>query len=275
MAVRKKNPTNPASRFQEVASFEEISTSKPEKSLTEGKKRSGGRGNSGRQTVRFRGGGHRRRYRVIDFRRDKHEVPARVASVEYDPNRSARICLLHYADGEKRYILWPHGLEVGDQVMAGENAEINIGNALPISKIPLGTMLHNIELKPGKGGQMVRSAGGVAQLMAKEGTYAQVRLPSGEQRRVHVTCYATIGQLGNLDHSHISLGKAGRKRWQGRRPHNRGVSMNPVDHPMGGGEGKASGGRHPCSPWGVPAKGFRTRNNKRTDNMIVRRRHRR
>jgi large subunit ribosomal protein L2 len=275
MAGRQRKPTNPASRFQEVATFEELTASSPEKSLTKGKKRIGGRGNSGQQTVRFRGGGHRRRYRLIDFRRDKREVPARVASIEYDPNRSARICLLQYVDGEKRYILWPQGLNVGDVVTAGEGSEINLGNALPISKIPLGTLVHNIELKPGKGGQMVRSAGGVAQLMAKEGAYAQVRLPSGEQRRVLVTCYATIGQVGNLDHSHLSLGKAGRKRWKGRRPHNRGVSMNPVDHPMGGGEGKASGGRHPCSPWGVPSKGFRTRNNKRTDKMIVRRRSRR
>lgn len=275
MAVRRRNPRNPASRFQDYLSFDEITTSKPEKSLTEGLKRSSGRGNSGRQTVRFRGGGHRRRYRVVDFRRDKRGVPARVASIEYDPNRSARICLLHYADGEKRYILWPVGLKTGDTVTAGDDAEINPGNALPIRNIPLGTILHNIELLPGKGGQMVRSAGGAAQLMAKEGAYAQVRLPSGEQRRVLVECYATIGQVGNLDHSHISLGKAGRKRWLGRRPHNRGVSMNPVDHPMGGGEGKASGGRHPCSPWGVPAKGYRTRNNKRTDKMIVRRRKKR
>ena len=275
MAVRRKRPTNPASRFQEYATFDEISASKPLKSLTKGLKRGGGRGNSGRQTVRFRGGGHRRRYREIDFRRDKRGVPARVASIEYDPNRSARICLLHYEDGEKRYILWPQEVKVGDSISAGEDAEINPGNALPISRIPLGTVLHNIELKPGKGGQLVRSAGGSAQLMAKEGAYAQVRLPSGEQRRVLVACYATIGQIGNLDHSHISLGKAGRKRWLGRRPHNRGVSMNPVDHPMGGGEGKASGGRHPCSPWGVPAKGFRTRNNKRTQKMIVRRRKKR
>ncbi len=275
MAIRRMKPTNPASRFQECATFEELTTSKPLKSLVKGRKRISARGNSGRQTVRFRGGGHRRRYREIDFRRDKRGVPARVATIEYDPNRSARICLLHYADGEKRYILWPQTVKVGDSISAGEDAEINAGNALPISKIPLGTVLHNIELKPGKGGQLVRSAGGAAQLMAKEGAYAQVRLPSGEQRRVLVACYATIGQLGNLDHSHISLGKAGRKRWLGRRPHNRGVSMNPVDHPMGGGEGKASGGRHPCSPWGVPSKGFRTRNNKRTQKMIVRRRKKR
>ena len=275
MAVRRRKPVTPASRFQEYVTFEELTTARPQKALTKGLKRGSGRGNSGRQTVRFRGGRHRRRYREIDFRRDKRDVPARVASIEYDPNRSARICLLHYADGEKRYILWPDGLGVGDAVNAGEAVEINVGNALPIRKIPLGTIMHNVELKPGKGGQLVRSAGGGAQLMAKEGAYAQVRLPSGEVRKVLMECYATIGQVGNLDHSHISLGKAGRSRWLGRRPHNRGVSMNPVDHPMGGGEGKASGGRHPCSPWGVPAKGYRTRNNKRTDGMIVRRRFKR
>ncbi len=272
MAIRQLKPTNPASRFQTVSTFEELTSHKPHKALTQGKKRSGGRNNKGRTTIWFRGGGHKQRYRVVDFKRDKHGVPAKVASIEYDPNRSARIALLHYADGEKRYILWVVGLEVGATVSAGEDAEINVGNALPLHKIPLGTVVHNIELKIGKGGQMVRSAGAGAQLMAKEGAYAQVRLPSGEVRKVHLNCYATIGQVGNVDHENASLGKAGRKRWKGRRPHNRGVTMNPVDHPMGGGEGRSSGGRHPCTPWGKPTKGYKTRNNKRTDGMIVRRR---
>ena len=272
MAIKSKNPTNPASRFQTYSTFEEITRQTPEKSLTQGKKRVSGRNNQGEQTIWFRGGGHKRRYRVIDFKRNKHDVPAKVAAIEYDPNRSARIALLHYADGEKRYILWPHGLEVGAEVVAGEAAEVNVGNALPLKKMPLGTQIHNIELKIGKGGQMVRSAGTSAQLMAKDGDWAQVKLPSGEVRRVHVDCYATVGQVGNLDHENVSYGKAGRKRWLGRRPHNRGVVMNPVDHPMGGGEGRSSGGRHPCTPWGVPTKGYKTRNNKRTDKMIVRRR---
>jgi large subunit ribosomal protein L2 len=272
MAIKSKNPTNAASRFQTYSAFEEITASQPHKPLTKGKKRVSGRNNRGEVTVWFRGGGHKRRYRVIDFKRDKRGVPARVASVEYDPNRSARIALLSYADGEKRYILWPDGLAVGAQVMAGENAEVNVGNALPLRKIPLGTQVHNVELKIGRGGQMARSAGSSAQLMAKEGGWAQIKLPSGEVRRVHVECYATVGQVGNLEHENISYGKAGRKRWLGRRPHNRGVTMNPVDHPMGGGEGRSSGGRHPCTPWGVPTKGYKTRNNKRTDRMIVRRR---
>jgi len=275
MAIKSKNPSNPASRAQTYSTFEEITRSRPEKSLTEGKKRVSGRNNQGEQTIWFRGGGHKRRWRRIDFKRDKRGVPAKVAAVEYDPNRSARIALLHYADGEKRYILWPHGLEVGDTVMAGEGAEINVGNALPLQKIPLGTQIHNIELKIGKGGQMVRAAGGSAQLMAKENRYAQIKLPSGEVRRVHLDCYATIGQVGNLDHENVSLGKAGRNRWLGRRPHNRGVVMNPVDHPMGGGEGRSSGGRHPCTPWGVPTKGYKTRKNKRTQKMIVRNRKKR
>jgi len=272
MPIKKRKPTNPASRFQEYASFEEVTKTSPEKSLTRGKKRSGGRNNQGEITIWWRGGGHKRRYRRIDFKRDKHGVPAKVAAVEYDPNRSARIALLHYADGDKRYILWPHQLEVGAEVMSGEDAPINLGNALPLAKIPVGTVVHNIELKIGKGGQMVRSAGAGAQLMAKEGAYAQVKLPSGEVRRVHVDCFATVGQVGNLDHENASQGKAGRNRWLGRRPHNRGVVMNPVDHPMGGGEGRSSGGRHPTTPWGVPTKGYKTRNNKRTDKMIVRRR---
>ena len=273
MAPKQRKPTNPGSRFQEYASFTELSGVEAHKPLVKGRKRGGGRNNRGRTTVRFRGGGHRRRYREIDFRRDKLEVPAKVVSIEYDPNRTARICLLHYADGEKRYILWPSGLKVGDAVAAGEDVAINLGNALPIRKIPLGTLVHNVELKQGGGGQMVRSAGAAAQLMAKEGNVAQVKLPSGEVRRVHIDCYATIGRIGNSEHSNIALGKAGRSRRLGRRPHNRGVTMNPVDHPMGGGEGKASGGRHPCSPWGMPAKGYRTRNNKRTDSSIVRRRY--
>ena len=272
MAIRQFKPTNPASRFQTVSAFEELTGQQPHKALTEGKKRSGGRNNKGQTTIWFRGGGHKQRYRIVDFKRDKHGVPAKVVTIEYDPNRSARIALLHYADGEKRYILWADGLEVGATVAAGEEAEVNVGNALPLHRIPLGTVIHNIELKIGKGGQMVRSAGAGAQLMAKEGAYAQVRLPSGEVRKVHVNCYATIGQVGNVDHENISLGKAGRKRWKGRRPHNRGVVMNPVDHPMGGGEGRSSGGRHPCTPWGKPTKGYKTRNNKRTDGMIVRRR---
>ncbi len=272
MAMRQIKPTNPASRFQSYSSFEEITRSRPEKSLTEGKSSSGGRNNKGQLTSWFRGGGHKRRYRKIDFKRDKRGVPATVAAIEYDPNRSARIALLHYADGEKRYILWANGLAIGAQVEAGEAAEVNVGNALPLRRIPLGTVIHNIELKIGKGGQLVRGAGAGAQLMAKEGDYAQVKLPSGEVRRIHIECYATIGQVGNLEHENVSFGKAGRQRWLGRKPHNRGVAMNPVDHPMGGGEGRSSGGRHPCSPWGWPTKGYKTRNNKRTDTMIVRRR---
>jgi large subunit ribosomal protein L2 len=275
MALKQRNPTNPASRFQTFPDFVEITKSEPHKPLTRGKKRIGGRNNQGQLTIWFRGGGHKRRYREIDFKRDKRGIPATVASIEYDPNRSARIALLHYADGEKRYIVAPQGLDVGASVMAGEAAEVNPGNALPLAKIPLGTVIHNVELKIGKGGQLARSAGTGAQLMAKEGAYAQVKLPSGEVRKVHVDCYATIGQVGNLDHENVSIGKAGRKRWQGRRPHNRGVVMNPVDHPMGGGEGRSSGGRHPCTPWGVPTKGYKTRNNKRTDGMIVRRRNKR
>jgi large subunit ribosomal protein L2 len=272
MGIRKLKPTNPASRFQTVSTFEEVTASKPYKPLTKGKDASGGRNNKGRMTVRFRGGGHKRRYRVVDFRREKHGVPGKVATVEYDPNRSARIALVHYADGDKRYILWPHGLEVGAEVVSGEDAPINPGNSLPLSKIPVGTIVHNVELKIGKGGQMARSAGSGAQLMAKEGKQALLKLPSGEVRRVHINCSATVGQVGNLDHENKSLGKAGKKRWLGRRPHNRGVVMNPVDHPMGGGEGRSSGGRHPCSPWGQPSKGYKTRRNKRTDGQIVRRR---
>ncbi len=274
MPLKQYRPTNPASRGKTGPTFEELTTDTPFKPLTEGKARIGARNNNGRITIRFRGGSHRRKYRIVDFKRDKHGVPAKVATVEYDPNRSARIALLHYVDGEKRYILWPRGVQVGTELMSGEEAPVNPGNALPLRRIPVGTIIHNLELKIGKGGQLVRSAGAGAQLMAKEGAYAQVKLPSGEVRRVHVNCYATIGEVGNNDHENINLGKAGRKRWLGRRPHNRGVVMNPVDHPMGGGEGRSSGGRHPCTPWGVPTKGYKTRNNKRTDGMIVRRRKR-
>jgi large subunit ribosomal protein L2 len=272
MALKKFNPTSAGRRFMTVLTFDEITKAEPEKSLTEPLRRTGGRDNRGRITVRFMGGGHKRRYRVVDFRRDKHGIPAKVAAVEYDPNRTARLALLHYADGEKRYILWPEGLAVGATVLSGETADILPGNSLPLKAIPAGTMVHNIELRHGKGGQIVRSAGGAAQLVAKEGEYAQVKLPSGEVRRISVNCQATIGQIGNIDHKNVSYGKAGRKRWLGRRPHNRGVSMNPVDHPHGGGEGKTSGGRHPVTPWGKPTKGAKTRQNKRTQAFIVKRR---
>jgi large subunit ribosomal protein L2 len=272
MPVKKFNPTSAGRRFQTSSTFEEVSATRPEKSLTVGLRSTGGRNNQGRVTSRYMGGGHKRLYRIIDFRRDKMGVPAKVATIEYDPNRTARIALLHYADGEKRYILAPNGLEVGARVVAGPSADILPGNALPLRGIPLGTTIHNLELKRGRGGQLVRSAGAAAQLMAKEGSYAQVRLPSGEVREIHIECYATIGQVGNIEHENVSIGKAGRNRWIGRRPHVRGVAMNPVDHPMGGGEGKTSGGRHPTSPWGWKTKGMKTRNNKRTDSFIVRRR---
>jgi large subunit ribosomal protein L2 len=249
--------------------FDEITKSTPERSLTEPLKKTGGRDSIGRISVRFIGGGHKQRYRTVDFKRDKPGVPAKVAAVEYDPNRSARLALLHYADGEKRYILWPVGLAVGATVVSGDEADILPGNALPLKLIPVGTMVHNIELRHGKGGQMVRTAGGQAQLVAKEGEYAQVKMPSGEIRKVAVVCMATIGQLGNIEHKNVSYGKAGRKRWLGKKPHNRGVAMNPVDHPHGGGEGKTSGGRHPVTPWGKPTKGAKTRNNKRTQQFIV------
>ena len=273
MGIKKYQPTSPGRRFQTVSSFEEITRTEPERSLVRPLKKSGGRNNNGRMTIRHRGGGHKRKYRVIDFvRRNKIGVPATVASIEYDPNRSARIALLHYADGEKRYILAPFDLTVGAKLMAGEKAEIEPGNALPLKNIPLGTLIHNVELKIGKGGQLIRSGGGYGRIMAKEGKYAHVRLPSGEVRLVHQECYATIGQVSNIDHDNISLGKAGRSRWLGRRPHVRGVAMNPVDHPLGGGEGKSSGGRHPVSPWGVPTKGYKTRKNKITDKYIVKKR---
>ena len=272
MAIRKLRPVTPTQRFRTVADFSEITTSTPEKSLLEPLNKKGGRNNRGRITVRHRGGGHKRRYRIIDFKRNKHDVPAKVVSIEYDPNRSARICLLQYIDGEKRYILWPKGVQVGDQVLAGTKTPFNPGNALPLENIPLGTLVHNIELNIGKGGQMARSAGSFAQVMAKEGEYVTLRLPSGEVRMVHKRCYATIGEVGNAEHENIVSGKAGRTRWLGKRPTVRGVAMNPVDHPHGGGEGRTSGGRHPVSPWGQLAKGFKTRRKKPSDSFIVRRR---
>jgi large subunit ribosomal protein L2 len=272
MPLKQFNPTSPGRRFMSTLSFEDITRTRPEKSLTEPKKRTGGRNSKGQITIWFRGGGHKRRYRLVDFRRDKLEVPAKVAAIEYDPNRSARLALLHYMDGEKRYILCPDGLKVGQTILSGEGADILPGNCLPLKAIPAGTMVHNIELRQGKGGQMVRAAGAAAQLVAKEGTYAQIKLPSGEVRKVHVECRATVGQVGNIDHKNVSFGKAGRTRWLGRKSHNRGVAMNPVDHPHGGGEGKTSGGRHPVTPWGKPTKGFKTRNNKRTQKLIVKRR---
>ena len=272
MAIRRYRPTSPGRRFQTVSSFEEITATEPERSLLRSANKSGGRNNNGRITSRRRGGGHKRRYRLVDFKRSKDGVPARVASIEYDPNRSARVALLHYGDGEKRYILAPAGLRVGESVMSGPQADIRPGNAMALSDMPLGMTIHNIELSPGKGGQLARSAGASAQLMAREGKYAQLRLASGEMRLVLVTCRATIGQVGNTDHENVSVGKAGRSRWLGRRPSVRGVAMNPVDHPHGGGEGKTSGGRHPVTPWGVPTKGYKTRRNKRTEKFIVRRR---
>jgi len=269
MAVKRFRPTTPTLRYKTVPSFKEVTKKKPEKKLLAPLKSSGGRNSQGRMTVRHRGGGHKRMYRIIDFKRNKRDMPAKVAAIEYDPNRSARIALLFYEDGEKRYILAPDRLKVGDRVMAGESAEVKPGNALPLKKIPLGMTIHNIELRRGAGGRLVRSAGTSAQLMAREGKYAHVRLPSGEVRLVDAECYATLGQVGNLEHEGIVLGKAGRSRWLGRRPTTRGVAMNPVDHPMGGGESKSSGGRHPCSPWGKPAKGGKTRRKKASDRLIV------
>ena len=269
MAVKSFNPTTPSRRFTSVVSRADLTDKKPEKSLSTGKQRTGGRSSTGRISSRFRGGGHKKTYREIDFKRDKHGIVGVVASIEYDPNRSARIALLHYVDGEKRYIIAPVGLEIGRKVLSGPNADILVGNSLPLKNIPAGTVVHNIELKPGKGAQMARSAGAQAQLISKEGDIALLKLPSGEVRRVALECAATIGQVGNVEHENVSLGKAGRKVWMGRRPHNRGVSMNPVDHPHGGGEGKTSGGRHPVTPWGQPTRGYKTRNNKRTDKFIV------
>ena len=273
MPIRKLKPVTPTQRFRTVADFSEITKVQPEKSLLEPLTKTGGRNNMGRITSRRRGGGHKRRYRKIDFKRhNKIGVPARVAAIEYDPNRSARIALLHYEDGEKRYILWPKGLQVGDTVQTGPEAAFNTGNALPLMRIPLGTLVHNVELTIGKGGQVVRSAGSYAQVMAKEGERVTLRLPSGEVRMVHRNCYATIGEVGNAEHENIVSGKAGRTRWLGRRPKVRGVAMNPVDHPHGGGEGRTSGGRHPCTPWGKPTKGAKTRKKQPSDAFIVRRR---
>jgi large subunit ribosomal protein L2 len=272
MPIKAYKPTSPGRRFQTVQTFDDITTNEPHKPLVENLHRSGGRNNHGELTSWWRGGGHKRLYRIIDFKRDKKDIPGKVSTIEYDPNRSARIALVTYADGEKRYILQPLGLKVGDAVIAGDNVDILPGNALPLKNIPLGTMLHNVELKPGKGGQIARSAGSSVQLVAKEGDYASVKMPSGEIRHIAMVCYATVGQVGNIDHENVSIGKAGRSRWLGRRPHNRGVVMNPVDHPHGGGEGKTSGGRHPVSPWGLPTKGYKTRNRKSTDKFIVQRR---
>jgi large subunit ribosomal protein L2 len=272
MAIKTFRPVTPTLRFKTALVNDELTTNRPHKPLTEPKKGSGGRRNSGDQTIWHRGGGHKRKIRIIDFKRDKAGITATVASIEYDPNRSANIALLNYADGEKRYILHPSGLQVGTKLVSGPDADILVGNALPLRNIPAGTIVHNIELKPGKGAQMARSAGAQAQLVAKEGDYALLKLPSGETRRVLVDCMATVGQVGNLDHENVSIGKAGRKRWMGKRPVNRGVAMNPVDHPHGGGEGKTSGGRHPVTPWGQPTRGYKTRNNKRTDKFIVSRR---
>ena len=275
MPVRKYKPTSAGRRFMSVSTFEEITKSEPEKSLVEPLKKKGGRNNNGRITTRHQGGGHKRQHRVIDFKRLKDGVPAKVAAIEYDPNRSARIALLHYADGEKRYILAPARLKVGDRIESGPAADIKPGNSLPLANIPTGTMVHNVELKPGRGGQMARSAGSSVQLVAKEGKYATLRLPSGEMRRVLLTCRATIGQVGNVDHENVTGGKAGRSRWQGKRPSVRGSAMNPVDHPHGGGEGKSKGGRHPVTPWGVPTLGKRTRRkHKQSDKLIVRGRRR-
>jgi large subunit ribosomal protein L2 len=270
MALKNYKATSPGRRQMSTLTDENLTKKRPEKGLTEFHVRSGGRNNDGRQTIRFRGGGHKRLYRTIDFRRDKTGIPARVVALEYDPNRSARIALLHYKDGEKRYILAPVGLKVHDHVESGPGAEVRPGNALPLASMPLGTTIHNIELKPGKGGQLIRSAGGFAQVMGRDGGYVQVRLKSGEMRKVLDACMATVGQVGNLDHENIVVGKAGRSRWKGRRPHVRGVVMNPVDHPHGGGEGKSGQGNpHPVSPWGLPTKGYKTRKNNATEKFII------
>jgi large subunit ribosomal protein L2 len=272
MPIKKYKPTSPGRRFMSVSTFEEVTRAKPEKSLVQHLKKHSGRNVNGRVTVRHRGGGHKKLYRIIDFRRDKVAVPGRVSTIEYDPNRSARIALVAYRDGEKRYILAPVGLAVGDTVMAGPGAEVRPGNALPLKNIPLGMTIHNIEIKPGQGGRLVRSAGVAAQLLAKEGAHATVRMPSGEVRLIDVRCTATVGQVGNVDHENQNWGKAGKMRWRGFRPAVRGMSMNPFDHPHGGGEGRSGAGGHPQTPWGKPALGHRTRHNKSTDNMIVRRR---
>jgi large subunit ribosomal protein L2 len=272
MSIKSFKPTTPSLRFKTVSTFEEVTGKTAEKSLLQPLKKSGGRNNQGRVTCRYRGGGHKRFLRIIDFRREKLNIPAKVAGIEYDPNRSARIALLHYADGEKRYILAPLGLKVGDRLVAGEDVEIKPGNAMPLGKIPLGTMIHNVEMRRGKGAQIARGAGAYAQVVAREGEIGHLRLPSGEVRLVRLECYATIGQVGNLDHENVTLGKAGKTRWLGRRPRVRGVAKNPVDHPMGGGEGRSSGGRHPCTPWGKITKGLKTRKRKPSDKLIVKRR---
>ena len=272
MGIRTYKPVTNGRRQYSVSDFADITADSPHKKLTAAMARSGGRNHYGRITSRFRGGGHKKRFRIIDFKRDKIGVPAKVATIEYDPNRSARIALLFYADGEKRYILAPDGMKVGDGIVSSRTADIRPGNCLALQHIPVGTMIHGIEMKKGRGAQLVRAAGVAAQLMAKEGAYATVKLPSGEVRKVHISCRATVGQVSNADHAHIAIGKAGRSRWLGKKPHQRGVSMNPVDHPMGGGEGRTSGGRHPCSPWGQLTKGLKTRNNKRTDSMIIKHR---
>ncbi len=269
MAIKILKPTTPGTRFRSNYTFDEITKSTPEKSLTVSIKKSGGRNNHGHITTRFIGGGHKRRYRVIDFKRNKAGVPAKVFSIEYDPNRTCRIALLHYADGEKRYILAPEGLKVGQKVVSGPGSDIQIGNALPLREMPLGSFIHNVELKPGKGGQLGRSAGVSLQLMAKEGDYAQLKMPSGEVRMIRLECMATYGSIGNAEHENINLGKAGRNRWLGRRSRVRGVAMNPVDHPMGGGEGKTSGGGHPVSPWGQKSKGLKTRKRKKGSNKFI------
>lgn len=273
MAVKKFKPTSPGIRFMTVSDFKEITADKPEKALLAPLKNKAGRNNAGRISIRHQGGGHKKQYRIIDFKRDKDGIPAKVATIEYDPNRSARIALLNYADGEKRYILAPVGLKVGDTILSGPEADIKPGNALQLKNIPVGTLIHNIEMKPKKGAQMVRSAGTSAQLMAKEGNYATLRMPSGEMRYIHIECRATIGQVGNLEHENISIGKAGRSRWLGKRPSVRGVVMNPVDHPHGGGEGRSPVGRNPVTPWGKPALGAKTRKKKASDKMIVKRRN--
>lgn len=272
MGIKIHKPVTPSRRFMTTLVREELSGVEPLKALLEPKKRTNGRNNIGRVTVRHKGGGHKQHYRVVDFRRQMDDITAKVAAIEYDPNRSANIARLHYANGVKSYILAPEGLKVGDSVMSGGKADIQIGNCLPLKSIPMGTFIHNIELRPGKGGQIVRSAGCAAQLLAKEGEYCVVRLPSGELRKVLLECRATLGQVGNLDHANVTIGKAGRKRWMGVRPTVRGAAMNPIDHPHGGGEGRSKGGRHPVTPWGYPTKGYKTRNSKRTDGMIVRRR---
>lgn len=272
MAIKRFRPITPSLRFRTVPTFDEITASKPEKSLLEPLRKSGGRNNKGRITAYHRGGGHKRHYRRIDFKREKYGIPARVASIEYDPNRSARIALLHYVDGEKRYILAPDTVQVNDVLMSGDQADIKVGNCLPLERMPLGTTVHNVEMRPGKGAQMVRTAGGMAQLVAKEGLKATLKMPSTEVRTVPISCSATIGQVGNVSHKNVIWGKAGASRWRGWRPHVRGVAMNPVDHPMGGGEGRSSGGRHPCTPWGKPTKGYKTRSKRKSLDHVVERR---